>query len=234
MSKISIVIPVYNEATTIERVIDAVRAASVFGMDKEIIVVDDCSTDETRSILKRLEDRIEQIAYLDVNGGKGTAMRKGFSLATGDYILVQDADLEYDPRDYEKLLLPLIEHKADVVNGSRYGARDSAHGDKFWHASGNRILTVVSNVLSGMQVTDMTSCYKVFTRQAFDLIRSELTSKRFTTEAEMIARIARHRLRLIEVPISYTYRTYAEGKKINWKDGCSVMWAIIKYNLLKK
>jgi len=226
--KISIVIPCYDEKNTIEQIVEAVRAAPI--ESKEIIVVDDCSQDGTQELLREKISRIvDQIIYHPVNRGKGAALRTGFAAATGDIVLVQDADLEYNPENYPLLLEPLLSGKADVVFGSRFVGGKPHRVLFFWHMAGNRFLTLLSNMFTNLNLTDMETGYKAF-RAA--LIKSiQIEEDRFGVEPEMVAKLARKDCRIYEVGISYSGRTYAEGKKINWKDGVYAFYAIIKYNL---
>ena len=229
--KISIVIPCYDEKNTIEQIVEAVRAAPI--ESKEIIVVDDGSQDGTQELLREKISRIvDQIIYHPVNRGKGAALRTGFAAATGDIVVVQDADLEYNPEDYPLLLEPLLSGKADVVFGSRFAGGRPHRVLFFWHMAGNRFLTLLSNMFTNLNLTDMETGYKAF-RAA--LIKSiQIEEDRFGVEPEMIAKLARKDCRIYEVGISYSGRTYAEGKKINWKDGVYAFYAIIKYNLRRR
>lgn len=232
--KLSIVIPVFNEANTIQSLLEAVNSANVFDLEKEIIIVDDCSTDSTGEILKKLIGSDYKIFYQKTNQGKGAAIRRGFAEATGDFIIIQDADLEYDPCEYPNLLKPMIAGKADVVYGSRFIGDRPHRVLFFWHSVGNKFLTLLSNMFTGINLTDMETCYKAFTKDALQKILPTLRSNRFTIEPEITARVAQNKLRIYEVGISYSGRTYAEGKKIGWRDGLSALWAIIKYNLFFK
>ncbi|MCB9378567.1 MAG: glycosyltransferase family 2 protein [Holophagales bacterium] len=230
--KLSIVIPAYNERGTIQELLRRVaRAALPEGVEREIVVVDDCSTDGTRELLRELVTAGSppiRLVEQPVNGGKGAALRRGFAEATGDLILIQDADLEYDPRDYPVLLQPILEDEADVVYGSRF--LGGPHRVLFfWHYVANRGLTTLSNMFSDLNLSDMETCYKVFRRSLLDGVR--LRSDRFGIEPELTAKFARRRARIYEVPISYHGRTYAEGKKIGWRDGFAAIWAIVRYNL---
>jgi glycosyltransferase involved in cell wall biosynthesis len=240
-----VVIPVYNEKATIDEILRRVIEAP---MRKEIVVVDDCSTDGTRQILENLaarqargdafanandgDDPIElrdlRLFFQSQNQGKGAALRRGFAETTGEIVLVQDADLEYDPRDYPKLLEPILEEKADVVYGSRFlGGPQRVH--YFWHYAGNKFLTLLSDIFTNLKLTDMETCYKVFRREVLQNIK--LKSNRFGFEPEITAKISKGNWRIYEVSISYAGRTYAEGKKITWRDGVSTLWCIIRFNL---
>jgi glycosyltransferase involved in cell wall biosynthesis len=231
-SRLSIVIPVFNEVGTLSAILRAVESALLPDIEKEIVVVDDFSTDGTRELLGREADagRIRAI-YHDRNRGKGASLRTGFLEVTGDVVIVQDADLEYDPREYPRLLKPILEGKADVVYGSRFLGGEEKRVLFFWHYMGNRFLTTVSNMLTNLNLTDMETCYKVFRREVLDRIRIE--EDRFGFEPEITAKIAKLRCRIYEVGISYYGRTYAEGKKITWKDGVSTLRCILKYNLFR-
>jgi glycosyltransferase involved in cell wall biosynthesis len=224
---LSVLIPVYNERATIARLLDEVHAVPV---RKEVICVDDCSTDGTREELERLHaaGRIDRLELHPENRGKGAAIRTALGVSTGNVVIVQDADLEYDPADWPTLLDPIIDGRADAVFGSRFlgGPHRVLY---FWHSVGNRALTTFSNMLTNLNLTDMETCYKAIRG---DLARSlRLTSDRFGFEPEVTARLARARARIFEVPISYSGRTYAEGKKIGWRDGVAAIWHILRYNL---
>jgi len=226
--KLSVVIPCYNEAATIEKVIDAVLRAPF--PDKEIIVVDDFSTDGTRDILReRIASRVSRILYQPVNQGKGAALRAGIAVATGDIVIIQDADLEYDPQEYPKVIGPILEGKADVVYGSRFIGSEPHRVVYFWHRVGNGFLTLLSNMFTNLNLTDMETCYKAFRREIIQSI--EIEENRFGFEPEITAKIARKGVRIYEVGISYHGRTYGEGKKINWKDGVRALYCIVKYNV---
>ncbi len=224
---LSVIIPCYNERNTIEEIIEAVRAAPV--KNKEIIVVDDCSDDGTRELLERQPcEWVDQIIYHSVNQGKGAALRTGFQHATGDFVIVQDADLEYDPREYPQLLEPLLAGKADVVIGSRFMGGRPHRVVYFWHMMGNKILTLLSNMFTNLNLTDIETCYKIFRREIIQSISIE--EDRFGVEPEIVAKIAKRGCRIFEVGISYYGRTYKEGKKIGWRDGFRALYVIIKYN----
>ncbi len=230
---LSVVIPVYNERTTIERLVEAVDAVPLPGMQKEIILVDDGSTDGTRDVIRSFEARFPSlvVVFQEKNSGKGAAIRTGMKRAAGEFCIIQDADLEYDPREYALLLEPLLDGRADVVYGSRFISDRPHRVLFFWHYVGNRFLTLLSNMFTNLNLTDMETCYKAFTRDAVKKILPDLRSDRFTIEPEITARVAKHHMRVYEVGISYSGRTYAEGKKINWKDGVSALWAIIRFNV---
>jgi glycosyltransferase involved in cell wall biosynthesis len=227
--KLSVVIPVYNERETIEDIAARVEAADA-GMPKEMILVDDGSTDGTRDILRRMEAAHPnwRILYHERNRGKGAALRTGFAAATGSFVIIQDADLEYDPSDYRTLLKPMVEGRADVVYGSRFVGGGPHRVAFYWHSVGNRFLTTLSNMMTNLNLTDMEVCYKVFRKEVLDSIH--LREERFGFEVEITAKVARGaKWRVFEVPIAYYGRSYAEGKKITWRDGVQALWCILKY-----
>ena len=229
--KVSIVIPCYNERETIEKIVETVRNAPL--ENSEIIVVDDCSQDGTQALLQeKVSQKVDRIIYHPVNRGKGAALRSGFAAATGEIILVQDADLEYSPEDYPALLEPLISGKADAVVGSRFMGGRPHRALFFWHMIGNKFLTLLSNMFTNINLTDMETGYKAFKAPLIKSIQIE--EDRFGVEPEIIAKLARTGCRIYEVGISYSGRTYAEGKKINWKDGLRAIYAILKYNLERR
>jgi glycosyltransferase involved in cell wall biosynthesis len=225
--KLSVIIPCYNEKNTIESIVAAVKAAPI--ANTEIIIVDDFSTDGTRDVLKTLS--VDKVIMHDFNQGKGAALRTGFKHATGDVVVVQDADLEYDPQEYPILLEPILKGKADVVFGSRFMGSSAHRVVYFWHCMGNKFLTLLSNMFTNINLTDMETCYKMFRREVIQNIKIE--EDRFGFEPEITAKVAKGGWRIYEVGISYYGRTYSEGKKIGWKDGFRAIYAIIKYNLAK-
>ena len=228
--KLSVIIPCFNESATIERLLDAVRNAP--WPDIEIIVVDDASTDGTRDQLSgALRGRIDHLELHAVNQGKGAALRSGIKLATGDLVIIQDADLEYDPVQYPRLLAPIVEDRADVVFGSRFMGAEPHRVLYFWHRVGNGVLTLLSNMFTNLNLTDMETCYKAFRREVIQSITIE--EDRFGFEPEITAKVAKLRVRVYEVGISYYGRTYAEGKKVNWRDGVRAIYCVVKYNLFR-
>ena len=226
---LTVLIPVYNERDTIESIIDSVRASPI---RTEIIVVNDSSTDGSREILERLAEagRIDRLFHQPHNQGKGAAIRKALELSTGDVVIVQDADLEYDPADWPVLLEPILDGKADACFGSRFlgGPHRVLY---FWHSVGNKVLTTFSNALTNLNLTDMETCYKAIRGDLARKLQPDLKSDRFGFEPEITARLAKARARIFEVPVSYSGRTYAEGKKINWKDGVAAFWHIFRFSL---
>jgi glycosyltransferase involved in cell wall biosynthesis len=230
--KISAVMPCYNEIRTIDTIIRRIQDVELPGVEKELVIVDDGSKDGTREYLAELDgENGIKVVYHPVNKGKGAALRTGFEHASGDIIVVQDADLEYDPCEYPKLIKPILEGKADVVYGSRFIGSDTHRVLYFWHSLGNRFLTLLSNVFTNLNLTDMEVCYKVFKRSILEGF--ELKEDRFGFEPEFTAKIARCGVTIYEVGISYYGRTYEEGKKINWKDGLRAIYVIIKYGLFR-
>lgn len=230
--KVSIVIPVFNEVNTIEEIINAVSQADTAGLEKEIIIVNDASTDGTGEKLKSLNPKYT-IIHHEKNQGKGAALRTGFQQAKGDIVIVQDADLEYDPNEYSKLLKPILDGKADVVFGSRFAGGEPHRVFYFWHYIGNKILTLLSNAFSDLNLTDMETCYKIFTTPVLKQIT--IRENRFGFEPEMTAKVARlakrNKCRVYEIGISYSGRVYSEGKKIGWRDGVWAFYCVLKYNL---
>lgn len=229
MKTLSVVIPVYNEKATLEEIVGLVSAVET-GLDLELVLVDDCSRDGSRDILKQMqEDHPDwKIVFHEYNQGKGAALRSGFETATGDVVLIQDADLEYDPQDYPRLLAPILAGRADVVYGSRFLGGGAHRVVYFWHYLGNRFLTLLSNMLTDINLTDMEVCYKLFRREV--LAGLTIEENRFGFEVEITAKVSRgKRWRIYEVPIAYYGRSYAEGKKITWKDGMRAIWCIFKY-----
>ena len=241
-SKLSIVIPVYNEISTIQEILRQVSDVEI-SLEKEIILVDDCSTDGTREILEKIRDGDSEVLDLmpargprsikvilhEQNTGKGGALRTGFKNVTGEITIIQDADLEYDPEDYPRLVKPILDEKADVVYGSRFLNRDRPEGILFSSFVANKVLTFISNILTGLSLTDMETCYKVM--KSSILKELNLTSDRFGIEPEITAKLAKRKARIAELPISYFGRDHATGKKINWKDGLSAIYHIIRFNL---
>lgn len=228
--KISVIMPVYNEAKTVRELIKRVEDVD---LDKEIIIVDDYSTDGTRNILKGLDKNPGiRVLYHEKNMGKGAALRTGFKHITGDIVIIQDADLEYNPQEYHRLIRPILDGRADVVYGSRFVTTEERRVLMFWHYLGNSFLTFVSNIFTNLNLTDIETCYKVFKAEVIRSITIE--ENRFGFEPEITAKIAKKRYRLYEIGISYSGRDYSEGKKIGWKDGIRAIWCILKYNLRDK
>jgi len=231
--KLSVVIPVFNEKDTIVEIVDKVLSVDIDGVDIGIVMVDDYSTDGTREIItEQLEKKIEKVVFHDVNKGKGAALRTGFQHTTGDFVIVQDADLEYNPMEYPKILAPLLDGRADVVYGSRFKGEGAHRVLYFWHYVGNVMLTLASNMFTNLNLTDMETCYKAFRSEIIKNINIE--QNRFGFEPEVTAKIAHLGCRVYEVGISYSGRTYEEGKKIGFKDAVNALWCIIKYHYKKK
>ena len=246
--RLSVVMPVYNEVETIEEILVRVQEVEI---DKEIILIDDMSTDGTRELLRTIADAVQRgdvvvmlpnferelrlgalrVLFQDRNRGKGAALRRGFDAARGEIVLVQDADLEYDPGEYPRLIEPIESGRADVVYGSRFAGAGTHRVLYFWHSVGNKFLTLLSNMLTNLNLGDVWTCYKVFHRDAVEVL--ELTEPRFGVEVEMTAQLARAGLRIYEVPIDYHGRTYEQGKKITWRDGVKALWQTLKHNLLR-
>lgn len=226
--KLSVVVPVYNEKNTIKEIINRVNNVNI---EKEIIIVDDGSSDGTREVLKEIENTQDNIIIIfhDNNKGKGAALRTGFKATTGDVVVVQDADLEYNPQEYHKLLKPILDGRADVVFGSRFLGSEEHRVLLFWHYVGNKFLTLLSNMFTNLNLTDMETCYKMFKREIIE--RIEIEEDRFGFEPEITTKVAKMGCRIYEVSISYSGRDYSEGKKIGWKDGLHALWCIFKYGI---
>ena len=228
--KVSIIIPVFNESKTLRQVVEKVIAVN---MIKEIIIVDDASTDGTRELLeKELKEKVNKVIYQPFNQGKGAALRTGFKEATGDVVIIQDADLEYDPNEYSLLLQPILDGKADVVYGSRFTGRGPHRVLFFWHYVGNKFITTLSNMVTNLNLTDVEIGYKVFKREILNKINLE--ENRFGFEIEITVKLARLKCRIYEVGVSYQGRDYSEGKKITWKDGIKAVFCVLKYGIFKK
>lgn len=234
---LSVVIPIYNEEKTLREIVQRVRDVPI---NKEIVLVDDCSRDKSREIMQELaaevaddKDEMNHIvtAYHEKNQGKGAALRTGFEHVSGTVVIIQDADLEYDPAEYPRLLRPIVEEKADVVYGSRFLGDHPHRVLYFWHYLGNKFLTMLSNCFTNLNLTDMETCYKVFRRKVVDEVTPRLKQNRFGFEPEITARIARRRYRIYEMSVSYSGRTYEQGKKIGWRDGVKALWCIVRYGI---
>ncbi len=229
--RLSVVMPIYNERETIEAIVERVQRVT---LKIELVAVDDGSTDGSREVLRRLADegRIQKLILHERNQGKGAALATGFAAAEGDVIIVQDADLEYDPNEYRKVLQPILDGRADVVYGSRFFGGEPHRVLYYWHYLGNRFLTLLSNMVTNLNLSDMETCYKCFRREVIEGIRIE--ERGFGVEPELTAKVARAGWRVYEVGISYSGRTYAEGKKIGWRDGVRAIWCILKYGMLRR
>ena len=228
--KLSVVIPVYNEANTIREIIKRVEAVA---LDKELLIVDDYSTDGTRDVLKGIEGNKDiRVLYHEKNMGKGAALRTGFMHAKGNIVVVQDADLEYNPQEYQRMIRPILDGRADVVYGSRFVTTEERRVLYFWHFLGNSFLTLLSNMATNLNLSDMETCYKMFRAEVIKNI--DIEENRFGFEPEITAKVAKGKYRIYEIGISYSGRDYSEGKKIGWKDGFRAIWCIIKYNFLRK
>jgi glycosyltransferase involved in cell wall biosynthesis len=231
--KISIVIPVYNEKRTILAVLDVVLSAPVCGLEKEVLLVDDCSTDGTRDVLKGITDSRVRVVLKDKNGGKGSSLHEGFKQASGDIVIVQDADLEYDPHEYELLIKPFLDNKADVVYGSRYLKSGLRQVPKFWHTAFNKLFTMFSNMMTNQYLTDVQTCYKVFNYKVLEEVGKKLTSERFGFDPEFTAKISRGGYKIMEVPVSYYPRSKQAGKHMNLRSELETVWCAVKFNLFR-
>ena len=225
--KLSVIMPCFNEESTINEILFAIKNSGV--KDLEIIIVDDCSTDGTKRLLENIEDKNIKVVFHDRNQGKGAALRRGFREAQGDICIIQDADMEYDPKEYKFMIEPILNNKADVVYGSRFQGGRPHRVVYFWHRLGNGFLTLLSNIFTDLNLSDMETCYKAFKTEIIKSI--EIKENRFGFEPEITAKISKMNLRIYEIGISYYGRTYAEGKKIGWKDGIRAIYCIVKYNL---
>ncbi len=235
---LSVVIPVYNEEKTLSSIVDIVANVPI---RKEIILIDDASRDASKDVMREIAARYANktdiqisLHYHETNQGKGAALRTGFKVATGDVVLIQDADMEYDPNEYAKLLAPILQGKADVVYGSRFLGNRARRVLYYWHSVGNKLLTILSNFFTNLNLTDMETCYKVFKRECIQSILPALQQNRFGFEPEITTYLARRNYRIYEIGISYAGRTYQEGKKIGWRDGFKAIWCILKYGLIAK
>jgi len=229
--KVSFLFPIYNEVNTVEEIVEILKNVPLHGLQKEIILIDDYSTDGTRELLKtKMASKVDKIIYHDKNRGKGASLHSGIAVATGDYVAIQDADLEYNPYDYEAMLRPILDGRADVVYGSRYLFSQERRVLFYWHSIANGMLTRISNMLTNLHLTDVHACYKIFPTEVLKSLG--LKEKRFAFDPEVTARIAKRRLRIYEVGISYARRTYAEGKKIGMRDAFRAIWVMIKYKFV--
>jgi glycosyltransferase involved in cell wall biosynthesis len=226
--KVSFIFPIYNEVNTVEEIVETLKNVPLHGLQKEIILIDDYSTDGTRELLKtKMISKVDKILYHEKNKGKGASLHTGIAVATGDYIAIQDADLEYNPYDYEAMLKPILDGRADVVYGSRYLFSQERRVLFYWHSIANGMLTTISNMLTNLHLTDVHACYKIFPTE---VLRSlGLKEKRFAFDPEVTARLSKRKLRIYEVGISYAHRTYAEGKKIGMRDAFRAVWVMVKY-----